>query len=225
MSTGIGRVRSMEAGTYEEIRRRILAGDLPPGTALALADLAAELDVSTMPVRAALARLTSDGLVRRLRSRGSIVAPLEIEDFEEIQALRAGIEAFAARLGVERIDDQGIAEMRQHLDRLTQLSAAELLHEYRVVEWDLHACCYRAAGRPRLLALVQDYRLRAERYSRLAIASSPGFRHPLHIQQRLFECAETHDAEGAVTVIREALEWSVAQVRYVLETSESPDGA
>lgn len=217
MSSDLGRARSMEAGTYEIIRRRILQGTLPPEKPLALADLAADLDVSTMPVRAALARLTNEGLVRKLRSRGSIVAPLEIEDFEEIQAVRAGIEALAARLGVERIDEEGIEEMRGHLDRLTELSVAERLDDYRAVEWEFHAVCYRAAGRVRLLDLVQDYRLRAERYSRLAIVSSPGFSRPLHIQQRFFRCAETHDAAGAVTVIREALEWSVAQVAELLE--------
>jgi DNA-binding GntR family transcriptional regulator len=208
--------RSVAASTYEHIRRRILEGTLPPESPLALADLADELGVSTMPVRAALARLTSEGLVRKLRSRGSIVAPLEIEDFEEIQAVRAGVEALAARLGAERIDQAGIEEMRVHLDRLTELSAAERLEDYRAEEWDLHAVCYRAAGRPQLLAVVQDYRLRAERYSRLAIVSSPGFSRPLHIQRNFFRCAETHDGAGAVILIREALDWSVDKVAELL---------
>src|SRR4051794_18069210 len=78
---------NVAASTYEQIRQRILLGVLPPESSLALAELADELGVSTMPVRAALARLTSEGLVRKLRSRVSIVAPLEIEDFEEIQAV------------------------------------------------------------------------------------------------------------------------------------------
>ena len=217
MNGDLERARSMEAGTYEILRRRILEGTLPPETPLALADLAADLVVSTMPVRAALARLTNEGLVRKLRSRGSIVAPLELEDFEEIQAVRAGIEALAARLGVERIDKAGIERMRVRLARLTELSIAERLDDYRAEEWEFHAVCYGAAGRSRLLQLVQDYRLRAERYSRLAIVSSPGFSRPLRIQQEFFRCAETHDADGAVALIREALEWSVAQVAEMLE--------
>ena len=217
MSNVLDRARSMEAGTYEILRRRILQGVLPPETPLALADLAAELDVSTMPVRAALARLTTEGLVRKLRNRGSIVAPLETEDFEEIQAVRAGIEALAARLGAERIGAGGIEEMRTRLGRLEELSIAERLDDYRAEEWEFHAVCYRAAGRARLLDLVEDYRLRAERYSRLAIVSSPGFSRPLHLQQRFFTCVEQRDPAGAVAVIREALDWSVAQVAELLE--------
>jgi DNA-binding GntR family transcriptional regulator len=207
---------SVAASTYEHIRRRILLGVLPPEAPLALADLAEELGVSTMPVRAALARLTSEGLVRKLRSRGSIVSPLELEDFEEIQAVRAGIEALAARLGARQIDQEGIEQMRARLERLAELSAAEQLDDYRAEEWDFHAICYHAAGRPRLLGLVQDYRLRAERYSRLAIVSSPGFSRPLHIQRKFFACAEGHDGDGAVVLIREALDWSVEQVAQLL---------
>ena len=47
--------------------------------------------------------------------------------------------------------------------------------------------------------------------------SSPGFSRPLHLQQRFFTCVEQRDAAGAVAVIREALDWSVAQVAELLE--------
>jgi DNA-binding GntR family transcriptional regulator len=207
---------SVEVGVYEHIRREILVGRLAPGSPLALADLAAELDVSTMPIRAALARLNSEGLVRKLRSRGSIVAPLEIEDFEEIQAIRAGIEAFAARLGVEQIDEAGIETMRQLLGQLEILSATEALDEYLQLEWEFHLVCYAAARRSRLLELVDDYRRRAERYLRIAVSTSPGFGQSLDVQRQLLEAAESHDGDKAESLYREALSWSVTQVAEVL---------
>jgi DNA-binding GntR family transcriptional regulator len=207
---------SIEAGAYDSIRRAILTGRLAPGAPLALADLAAELDISTMPIRAALARLNSEGLVRKLRNRGSIVAPLEIEDFEEIQAIRAGIEAFAARLGVEQIDDDGIEGMRRLLSQLEAFSATEQLDPYLELEWEFHAVCYAATRRVRLIELVHDYRRRAERYLRLAVASTPGFERSLSVQQQLLEAAEKHDGVKAEALYREALSWSVAQVAQIL---------
>jgi DNA-binding GntR family transcriptional regulator len=216
LSDRAGTPTSIEVGVYEHIRREILVGRLAPGSPLALADLAADLDVSTMPVRAALARLNSEGLVRKLRNRGSIVAPLEIEDFEEIQAIRAGIEAFAARLGVEQIDDAGIDTMRQLLGRLEILSATEALDEYLQVEWEFHSVCYAAARRKRLLELVDDYRRRAERYLRIAVPTSPGFGQSLDVQHQLLEAAESHDGDKAENLYREALSWSVTQVAGVL---------
>jgi DNA-binding GntR family transcriptional regulator len=199
------------------MRRRIIDGSLVPGTPLALADLAHELDISTMPIRSALNRLKSEGLVRQLRNRGSIVAPLEIEDFEEIQAIRSGIEALAARLGVEQIPPQSLAQMRELLAVLRELSAAEQLNEYFDREWEFHAVCYGASGRTRLVGLVEDFRRRAERYIRLAIASSPGFSQSMAIQERLLALAETHDGEGAETLMRNALARSVQQVATILE--------
>jgi len=218
----LARPLSIEDGTYEALRRRILDGRIAPGTALALAELAEELDVSTMPVRAALARLRSDGLVRQLRSRVSIVAPLEQEDFEEIQAIRSGIEAFAARLGAEKLDPDGVETMELLLERVRSAAEAEDLGEYLSREWEFHAICYRAARRASLMRLVEDYRRRAERYVRLVVASSPRFEHPVHIQELLLEAVRDHDGARAEQVVRDAMEWSVTQVTTILGSRDEP---
>lgn len=211
---------SIEDGTYETLRRRILEGRIAPGSALALAELAEGLDVSTMPVRAALARLRTEGLVRQLRSRVSIVAPLEQEDFEEIQAIRSGIEAFAARLGAEQLDADGVETMELLLGDLRKAAEAEDLREYLSREWEFHAICYRAARRESLMRLVEDYRRRAERYVRLVITSSPRFEHPVHIQELLLEAVREHDGARAEQVVRDAIEWSVNQVTTILDRRE-----
>lgn len=213
---GVGRPLSIERHTYEVIRSMILEGRIEPGAPLALADLAAELEVSTMPVRTALGRLTSEGLVQKLRNRVSIAAPLGHEDFEEIQAIRSGIEAFAARLGAERLDDRDVEAMAGLLDDLREAAAAEDLPVYLGIEWEFHALCYRASGRTRLIELVEDYRHRAERYVRLVVASSPQFEQPIHIQELLLEAVSRRDGPGAERVVRGAIDWSVSQVSAIL---------
>jgi DNA-binding GntR family transcriptional regulator len=207
---------NIEEGTYEAIRMRILDGRIAPGAQLALADLAEELDVSTMPVRAALGRLKSEGLVRQLRNRASIVAPLEIEDFEEIQAIRSGIEAFAARLGAQRVSADDLDAMASLLERLRHAAVVEDLAEYLNLEWEFHAICYRACRRDRLMYLVKDYRRRAERYVRLVVASSPRFERALLIQELFLDTARRHDGPAAEQVVRDAIEWSVRQVTEIL---------
>jgi DNA-binding GntR family transcriptional regulator len=209
-------LRGIEGNAYALMRKRIIEGSLAPGSPLALADVAKELDVSTMPVRSALNRLKSEGLVRQLRNRVSIVAPLELEDFEEIQAVRSGSEAFAAHLGVAQVTSGDILRMQEMLRTLREVSAAERLTEYLDLEWEFHAVCYRAAGRIRLLRLVEDWRRRAERYIRLSIASSPGFSQSIGIQERLLALAEARDGEAAEALIRAALAKSVQQVETIL---------
>jgi DNA-binding GntR family transcriptional regulator len=167
-----------------------------------------------MPVRAALSRLEAEGLVCQLpRRRGAIVAPLQLEDIEEIQAIRSGIEAFAALLGAENIGVEGVARMGELLAQLKDMAAEESLDAYLALEWDLHAACYSAAGRTSLVRLVEDYRRRAERYIRMAVESSPGFGRSVVFQERLLKACERRDGPAAERITREALAWTVAEVR------------
>ena len=130
-----GSGRSAEDHVYTVLRTEIEHG-LEPGTPLRLSAIAERLGVSTMPVRAALKRLEGDGLVRVLARRGTVVAPLELDDIEEIQAIRWGIEGLAARLGAEACTDADVAAMRGHLERIREASAARDMDAYLDATYD-----------------------------------------------------------------------------------------
>jgi DNA-binding GntR family transcriptional regulator len=209
--------KTVEEHIFEAVRERIVLGSLAPGSPLRLADLAGEFGVSTMPIRVALSRLESEGLVHQLPRRGSIVAPLNLHDFEEIQAIRAGVEGFAARLGAERIDDAGLERMGTLLERLRDVEIEGDIARYLKLAWELQATCYLAAGRQELFRLIQDVRRRAERYIRVAVASSPGLGAPVSYHLRMFEACSAHDGERAEQVIREGLQWAITHVEPVLD--------
>ena len=102
---------SVEDGVYRALRQEIGQLELLPGERLLLEELAELFDVSLTPVRHALRRLESEGLVISVLRRGTHVAPLSVEELEEIQALRLGLETFLARRGAERCTDAALAEM------------------------------------------------------------------------------------------------------------------
>jgi DNA-binding GntR family transcriptional regulator len=215
-------VRTLDAQIYEAIRDRIVHG-LAPGTPLRLADLATQFRVSIMPVRAALARLESDGLVRQQPHRASVVSPLELEDFEEIQALRAGIEGYAARLGAQAIDQADVRKMKALLRRLATEAVAGDLDSYLAVTAAFHDVCYDATGRPRLSALVAGHRRAAERYVRAVLAQTPGFADSVASQERFLAACEARDGQAAEQELRTALDWMTAQVARLLgEQLETP---
>jgi DNA-binding GntR family transcriptional regulator len=212
-------VRGAKEYVHEALRTLIVRGTLAPGTPLPLAELAADLDVSTMPVRAALGTLEGEGLVRQLPRRGgAIVAPLDLEDLEEIQALRAGVEALAAQLGAERIDDAGLAELRTLRAAIDEAARAGDEDALLARIFAFHAVCYRAAGRERLLRLIDELERRAERYLRLALdAERPAFAPHLEFQDRLLAACEAHDGAQAAEVLREALAWTLERLRPAVE--------
>lgn len=215
-------VRTASEQVYEELRGRIVRNDLRPGAALPLAEIATTLGVSTMPVRSALSALEAEGLVRRHRHRGVVVAPVEVQDLEVIQAVRAGIEGLAARTGAARLTDSDLASMRRLLMRCREIAPRGALDLYLESQWALQDVCYAASGRPRLIELILGYRRRAERYIRLTVGGQ-SLSNNLPFHEQFFEACLHRDGQSAERVLCEALEWTVETLLDVvrsLETSE-----
>lgn len=94
---------------HDEVRRAILAGELPPGDVFSQVQLAARLGVSRTPLREALRRLEHEGLVVAEHNRRVRVAPLLLDDFEQVYATRIALEPLAVQLAVPRLGDDDLA--------------------------------------------------------------------------------------------------------------------
>ncbi len=75
---------------YSEVRERIMSGALPHGAVVSQEALAAELDVSTTPLREAMRRLSSEGLVVLDAHRDARVAPLSAAEARSLFEIRSG---------------------------------------------------------------------------------------------------------------------------------------
>ncbi|SDE36766.1 GntR family transcriptional regulator [Glycomyces harbinensis] len=97
---------------YQALRERIVTAGLRPGARLIERDLAAEFDVSRIPLREALQRLATDGLVTTVPGQGSIVTVPTPKDIEDLFDVRAGLEPLAARLAAEHADPEALRRLR-----------------------------------------------------------------------------------------------------------------
>jgi DNA-binding GntR family transcriptional regulator len=198
---------SAEQAVYEALRQEIVTG-LPPGTPLRLTGLASRFAVSTMPVRAALARLQAEGLVVQRPRRGSVVAGLSAEDFLDLYAIRMAIEGVAARCGVPHLTAQDIAAMWQQLDQLRVLdaNAPDIADRYLQFDQRLHDICFNVCGRPQLIGLIGVYRRQAERYFRLYLDQRASLPAEIELQQNFIGACERADADAAEAAIRALFE-------------------
>lgn len=144
---------------YRMLRDRIFSGDYPPGARLKERELCADLEVSRTPVREALRRLEADGLVQIEPRRGGVVRRVDAAEVEEIFALGAVIEGFAAKLAAQKADAAGIAAlediigaMGEVLERRDQRCRAD----YMNLDGRLHAGIVALAESPRLSAALQQ---------------------------------------------------------------------
>ncbi len=141
---------------YSEIRSLIMSGDAPPGSALKEEQLAEICGVSRTPVRDALRRLETELYVVRSESQRTFVADWSRADVEEMFALRAMLEAHAARRAAERMTSEMLAEMRAcnaAIERAVGLDPPDV-HEFLDRNRDFHAMIIAIADSPRLAATL-----------------------------------------------------------------------
>lgn len=108
---------------YEAIRHKIIDGALPSGTFLVEQDLAESVGVSRTPIRDALRRLESEGLVSMSGYKRAIVRDFTEDEIEECFELRAVFESYAAARAATRLTPEAIAELKELADAMDAAAA------------------------------------------------------------------------------------------------------
>jgi DNA-binding GntR family transcriptional regulator len=163
---------------YRWIRRAILKGELRSGAKLAEKALAQQIGVSRTPVREALMRLESQGLVVLEHYRRGYVAHFTVDDAQEIRRLRAVLEGHAAHRAATRITPDAIAQLEALASAMEQKFAAlgyeGYLDDFEPLNAEFHMVIARAAASPRLLRILEtSLELPAVRLSQYSEANEP----------------------------------------------------
>jgi DNA-binding GntR family transcriptional regulator len=181
------------------LRERLSSGRVPPGTALSQAGLASEFGVSRIPVRDALHQLAGEGLLQ-LRGTTAVVSPLSIDDLQELYELREAVEPIATRLGTPRVGRAGIARMTR---LLAVLDDPELPPGTWVETNALfHAEVYSLAGRPRMVALVEQLRRLTDRYLYFHLDVIGRSTHLQQEHNQILDAVRAEDATAAAELTR-----------------------
>ena len=134
------------------LRELIMTGGLKPGAPLPQRQLAARFGVSATPVREALRRLESEGLITNDVHRGSTVAQ-SAGDLHEKVKIRAVLEGLAASIAAAKTTDDDLTELRTCNDRLLAPDLAPA--EVASINRRFHFRIYEIAGSPLLLSLMR----------------------------------------------------------------------
>lgn len=180
----------------ENLREAILQGTLEAHTLIRQDDLAAAYGVSRMPIREAIRILEAEGLVISRPNRGTIVAPIDPDDTEEIFDVRAALENLALRRSIPRLDDKQKRHAIAALETLERTDAKERPAAHRAFHLSLHA----AAGN-RLIRLIGQHIDAAHRCLRLeaTLAGTAGKDRREH--RAMLDAALTGDIETATHLV------------------------
>ncbi|MGB3147783.1 MAG: GntR family transcriptional regulator, partial [Paracoccaceae bacterium] len=194
-------VRSIERHSLpdviaNDIRERILSGELAEGEVIRQEALAQEYDVSRMPIREALKRLDAEGLVRFHTNRGASVTKHSLREIGEIFDLRILIEVDLFRRAIPAMTSTDFARCEKILTEMEASYDADDVGRWGALNYEYHSALYAAADRKLSNDILQGVSLHSDRYVRMHLSLMKN-REPAKKEHRnLLTMAQKRDVEG-----------------------------
>jgi GntR family transcriptional regulator, rspAB operon transcriptional repressor len=162
--------RTSRRAVYEELRRRVITLELPPGAALSENELAAALGVSRTPVRESLILLSQEGLVQVFAKVGSFVSRVDPERVADAQFLREAVELASLEDVPRDPEPSAVADLRDNI-ALQQVVADDVEEFFRLDE-AFHHGLLRLAGHERTWPTVVAAKGHLDRARRLGLGET-----------------------------------------------------
>nr|WP_274636928.1 GntR family transcriptional regulator [Microbacterium bovistercoris] len=207
---------------YAVVRERILSGEYPPGSGFNQATLAVELGISTTPLREALRKLQSEGLVDLGAHRDATVTRLSVEEARDLLEMRLALDPLAAGLAAERRTRDDIAQIRaaSEIHALPGHPTLDQLVRHR----RFHQAIYRASHNDVLITTLDALWDKSDRY-RLAALRHDRADDELHEKDaehhRMMMCVIAGDVAGATEVMRRHIRSSLGATATQLLQAEA----
>lgn len=189
---------SLTDKAYNELKRRILDNELPPGTQLMESELAELLDISRTPAREAMMRLEVEGLVEVRARHGMKVKPISVSDMNEIYALLTGLESTAAWQAAQ-IDHpkQTLDTLRQTVREMDKALEYGDMKAWAIADEAFHRFLVEMSGNQRLIQLVNRLLDQSYRVRRLTLSLRPEPAKSNEDHASVVDAIENKDAESA----------------------------
>jgi DNA-binding GntR family transcriptional regulator len=174
-----------------------------PGSPVSERAIAEQFGVSRTPVREALLRLASEGLIDLVPQIGTFVARIALDQLPEAILVRQALEETTARLAAERALPAHLQAMSQAIDRQQAASAASDIEQFHAADEELHLRIAEACGHPGIWRLVRQAKVQLDRYRRATLPQIG--RLPKVMEQHLgiVDSIRAHDPERAARLMRE----------------------
>jgi DNA-binding GntR family transcriptional regulator len=159
--------QGMAGQVADELRRRILTGELTEGVQLLQEQLASEFGISKVPVREALHQLAAEGFVEQEFHRGATVAGLSAGDVMEVFELRTLIEVWLLELGMAAATEHDVHVARDLAREIDQIKDPA---DFPDLNWRFHEALYKPAGKPFVLEHLSHLHSHSQRYVRMQLS-------------------------------------------------------
>lgn len=198
--------RTLWEKVVEQLREDILSGDLAPGTELSEVALAESFGVSRGPIREALGRLATEGLVTTRPRRGAVVTELTQDEFIDSYQVREALETLAVRLAVPRIESPEIEKLRTlHREMIAHADQGEV-NAFFFTNARFHAVFIEASGNRRLAEMHKRLLDQTGRYLARSLALRGSLGKSITEHETILDAVEAGEVENAVRLMADHIE-------------------
>ncbi|MBM9518279.1 GntR family transcriptional regulator [Desulforhopalus vacuolatus] len=208
--------RSSEEFAYQKLKTAIRKRYITRGSKLVETTLAEELGISRTPVRSAIKRLESEGLVNIFPNRGAFVITPTRREIEETFQVRAALESMAIELAIEKASDEQIAELRHIINREYEILERKAMNEYWPNNNAIHLKIAEMSDNRVLFLRVSEILEQSSLYLVLYDPFSRLDYCPMAEHEKLFAALKAKNKAAARAAMEEHLKSSTAYV-YVAE--------
>lgn len=220
----IAREDAASFDVYRQLRVDIISCRLQPNEKLRFDALRNRYGAGVGTLREALSHLVSDGLVRIDTGRGFKVAPVSVEDLEDVTSWRIDFETRALQTSIENGDDNWEAEIITAYHLLSKVtvprvdSAAEEIYEYGQKHMRFHNALVAACGSPWLLFFRSALQAQASRYQALSMTDRDNVvNRAVDEHKAIMDAAVARDGKRAVSLITHHIQQTSDDVKALLQ--------
>ena len=149
---------------YQELRHRIITKQLKPGQRLPEVNIAVQMGVSRTPVREALRRLASEGLVLIIPNSGARLASPTRREMEDTYAVREQLECISVAIAATRISERNLRRLEDAILEEEKAFEEKNLELYLEVNENFHRIIAEASGNRVLAEFVENILARTNAY-------------------------------------------------------------
>jgi GntR family transcriptional regulator, carbon starvation induced regulator len=215
---------TVNAAVFRQLHDDIVSCRLRPDERLRTESLRELYQVGVSPIREALMRLDSEGLVVLEQNKGFRVAPVSHDHLQDVTRVRIEVERIALRWAIEKGDVRWEADLVASFHRLSHLkkfnrAQADVNSEWAKEHRAFHDALVSACASPELLGIYANLFAQFERYVALSIMSKAAPRNDVDEHEQIMKAAVSRNANRAIQFLTEHIERTRTRVAKSLGAS------
>ncbi|MFR9798844.1 GntR family transcriptional regulator [Streptomyces sp. MS06] len=213
-ATRLPAIKSKADLAYESLHEAIVAGHLAPGERVNMDELARNLGVSKIPIREAVKRLESEGLLASRAHSGVVVTRVDKTESHGAFLAREVLDGLVARLAAERADDRLLADLQGVQDRMRGALRTKDTDELHRLNSEFHRLLAEASGYHILAEVTECLLVTIRRYRVTAPRDIPNWSAVIAEHDEIVDALRRRDSVAAEAA---AKAHTVSQVGHEIE--------